>query len=124
MNKLLLFICVIFLTSCATQDVFDAEKADTYLMSHSERPVYIKEALSVGKLAKGMNEEEVDICWGKPGRIEERSMPDHESIIWRYFENLIVGRGPKNSMIKKRLSKEVEFRNGRVIAWREFNSPS
>lgn len=124
MKKLLLLISVMFLASCATQHVFNAEKANTYLMSHRQRPAHIQEALSVGKLAQGMNEEEVEICWGKPDRIEKRSLPDHEITIWRYLENREVGHTFRRSIMKKMLSKEVKFRDGAVITWREINSPS
>ncbi len=80
MKKIFILLSIMFLTSCATQDAFNVEKANTYLMSHKERPSHIKEALSAGRLAQGMNEEEVKICWGKPDRIEKRSMPNHEII--------------------------------------------
>ncbi len=124
MKKLLVLISVMFLASCATQHVFNAEEANTYLLSHKERPIYIQEALSVGKLAQGMNEEEAEICWGKPDRIEKRSMPQHEVEIWHYFEDRIVGHTYRRSIKRKVLSKEVKFRNGTVISWREINAPS
>ena len=121
MKKILLLISVMFLASCATQHVFNAEKANTYLLSHTDRPVHIQEALYDGKVAEGMNEEEVKICWGKPDVIVKRAVPDHEIIIWRYFEDLVVGYGPKRSMIRKKLSKEVTFRDGTVINCSEIN---
>ena len=125
MKKLLLLISVMFLASCATQDVFNTEKANTYLMSHKERPEHIKEALSVGKLAEGMNEEEVEICWGKPDRIEKRSMPTHEIIIWRYLDNRAIGHSNRGrQLVRKKISKEVTFRDGRVNSWREIDYSS
>ena len=125
MKKILLLISVIFLSSCATQHVFDAEKANTYLMSHRERPLHIQEALSVGKLAKGMNEKEVKICWGKPDRIEKRSMPAHEIVIWRYLENRAIGHSNRGRpLIRKKISKEVTFRDGTVNSWREIDYSS
>ena len=124
MKKLLLLVSVMFLASCATQHVFDPEKANTYLMSHRNRPGHIQEALSIGKLAKGMNEEEVEICCGKPERVEKRSIPDHEVIIWRYFEDRTIGSTRRRIIKRNVLSKEITFRKGAVISWREFDTPS
>ena len=124
MKKLFILISIIFLAGCATPYVFNVEKANEYLMSHKERPAHIKEAISVGKLARGMNEEEVNICWGKPDSIEKRAMPDHEVTIWRYLINKTVGHTFRGSITRKKIAKEVRFRNGTVITWREFNSPS
>ena len=124
MKKLLLLFSVMFLGSCASQHTFNVEKANTYLMSHKERPAGIQEAMSVGKLAQGMNEEEVKICWGKPDRIEKRAMPNHEITIWRYFANQTVGYTRRGSITRKKISKEVTFRDGTVITWREINPSS
>ena len=74
MKKIFILFSIMFLAGCATQHVFDAEKANSYLLSHKERPARIQEALAAGNLARGMNEEEVTICWGKPERIEKRSL--------------------------------------------------
>jgi hypothetical protein len=124
MKKTLVLISIMFLASCATQYVFDVQKANTYLMSHKTRPGHIQEALSVGKLAQGMNEEEVKICWGNPDRIEKRSLPGHGVTIWRYLENRVVAHNFRRSITKKMLSKEVTFRNGSVINWREIDFAS
>lgn len=125
MKKLLLLVSVMLLASCATQHVFDVEKANIYLMSHKDRPAHIKKALSVGKLAKGMNEEEVKICWSKPDRIEKRSMPTHEIIIWRYLDNRAIGHSDRGrQLVRKKISKEVTFRDGRVNSWREIDYSS
>ena len=129
MKKLWLFISVVILASCATQHVFNAEQANSYLMSHKDIPVHIQEALSVGKLARGMNEEEVEICWGKPKRVETRSLPKHEFKFWRYIEEVTIGHtyGPRlnrGSIERKVLSKEVKFMDGFVDTWREINTSS
>ena len=129
MKKSWLFIFVVILASCATQHVFKAEKAKSYLMSHKDRPVHIQEALSVGKLARGMNEEEVEICWGKPHRIETKSFPRHEFKFWRYFEEVEIGHtyGPRlnrGSIERKVLSREVKFIDGFVDTWRDLNASS
>ena len=129
MKKSWLLISVLILASCATQHVFNTEQAKSYLMSHKDRPVHIQEALSVGKLARGMNEEEVQICWGKPHRIETKSFPRHEFKFWRYLEEVTIGHtyGPrlnKGSIDRKVLSKEVRFMDGFVDTWREINTSS
>jgi len=124
MKKLLLFVSVIILASCATQHVFNAGKANTYLIAHKDRPAPIQEALSVGKLARGMNEEEVKICWGKPERIETRSMPNREIKFWRYFEDRAAGYSYRRQIKRKMLAKEVQFIDGVVFTWREIDSSS
>lgn len=125
MKKLLLIISFMFLASCVTQHVFNAEEANTYLMSHKERPVGIQEALSVGKLTRGMNEEEVKICWGKPDSIEKSSMPDHEIAMWKYFGHQRYGYTNKGKSISKKvMSKGVTFRDGIVITWKEIDYSS
>jgi hypothetical protein len=126
MKNLLLFLAMVLFLNCATQYTFDPGKADMYLRTHQDRPVQIQKALSTGKLANGMNEEEVIICWGKPQRIETRSLMNREIKFWRYFETRTVGQAigwSCDRFIKKKvLSKEVRFTNGVVGFWREFSS--
>ena len=125
MKKILILISIIYLTGCATQHVFNMDKANTYLFSHKGRPAHIKEALSVGKLAQGMNEEEVKICWGKPDSIEKISMPNHEVIVWKYFGNQRLGYTTRGKTItKKVMSKGVTFNDGHVTTWKEIDYSS
>ncbi len=45
--------------------------------------------------------------------------------IWFYPEYRQVGYGLRGrSIMRKTLSKEVTFRDGKVIRWREINPPS
>ena len=124
MKKSFFLIFIIFLAGCATQHVFDEKKANAYLLSHIDRPALIQEALSAGKLAQGMNEEEVTICWGKPDKIINKSMSNKVVTIWRYPEYQVVGNSPRRSILKKTLSKQVTFKDGAVISWMEMNPPS
>lgn len=125
MKKIIILIALMFLASCVTQHAFNVEETNTYLMSHKERPVDIQEALSAGKLAQGMNEEEVKICWGKPDSIEKRSIPNHEIIVWKYFGDQRMGYTTRGKIItKKVMSKGVTFRDGYVVTWKEIDYSS
>ena len=77
-----------FLSGCVSK--FSVEKANTYLLSHPERPAQIKEAIAVGEVVPGMTEEEVIICLGKPDIITTniQSYPvNMELTFWRYFNS-------------------------------------
>ena len=86
MKRILILISIIFLAGCASK--FDVEKANTYLLTHPDRPAEIKEAISVGKVVQGMNEEEVTICMGKPDTISttQRYPLNYTTTIWGYFD--------------------------------------
>ena len=85
MKKIIILISIIFLASCAHK--YNVEKANTYLMSHKDRPAHIKEALLAGNVVQGMNEEEVHICVGKPDIITTtQSFPSNEEVtFWGYL---------------------------------------
>ena len=103
MKRIFILIAIMFLASCASK--FNVEKANTYLLSHPDRPADIKEALSVGKVVPGMNEEEVTICMGKPDTITTTQS---------YLSNQIVmtNWGYLNGMPSKRVF--ILFRDGIV----------
>ena len=111
MKKILFLIIIMFMTGCVHK--FDVQKANTYLMLHSYRPVNIQEALLEGRVVEGMNEEEVFICLGKPNAIMTVKNPtkNFESITWRY------GNPPRERPVKM-----IMFREVAVIDIRELNS--
>ncbi len=86
MKRVLVLIFILFLAGCVSK--FNVEKANTYLLSHPNRPDHIQEAISVGTVVQGMNEEEVAICMGKPDTITTRqsNLSNMKSIIWCYFD--------------------------------------
>lgn len=85
MKRVLILISIMFLAGCVSR--FNVEKANTYVLSHPDRPANIKEAISVGQVVQGMNEEEVTICMGKPDIITTtQSYPLNEkTTAWRYL---------------------------------------
>ena len=79
-----------FLSGCVSG--VNVEKANTYLLSHPDRPAQIKEAISVGKVVQGMNEEEVTICMGKPNVITTSQSYTLNTTTWAYFNRAKLKR--------------------------------
>ena len=103
MKRILILISIMFLAGCVTTK-FNVERANTYLLSHPDRPAQIKEAISVGEVVQGMNEEEVIICMGKP---------DSVSITQSYpLNNKVTKWGYLGGVPSKRVF--ILFRNGTV----------
>jgi hypothetical protein len=86
MKRILILISIMFLAGCFS--TFNVEKANTYLLSHPDRPDHVKEAISVGTVVQGMTEEEVTICMGKPDTITTRQSYSNnmKTTIWCYFD--------------------------------------
>ena len=93
MKRILFLIFIMFLAGCVSTK-FSTEKANTYLLSHPDRPAQIKEAISVGEVVQGMNEEEVTLCMGKPDVITtSQSYPlNTTSTTWAYFNRAKLKR--------------------------------
>jgi hypothetical protein len=87
MKKIIILISIMFFAGCVSK--FNVEKANTYVMSHPDRPDHIKKAISVGEVVQGMNEEEVTICMGKPDTITTTQSYPLNTITtgWFYFNN-------------------------------------
>ena len=85
MKRILILFSIMLLAGCVSG--FDVKKANTYLLSHPDRPDHIKEAVSIGEVVMGMNEEEVTICMGKPDIITTtQSYPlNKTSNVWTYL---------------------------------------
>ena len=92
MKRMPILISIIFLAGCVS--TFNVEKANTYLLSHPDRPADIKEAISVGEIVQGMNEEEVTVCMGKPDVITtSQSYPlNTTTTTWAYFNRAKLKR--------------------------------
>ena len=92
MKKILILISIMFLTGCVY--TFNVEKANTYLLSHPDRPAQIKEAISVGEVFQGMNEEEVTLCMGKPDVVTtSQSYPLNTTMTtWAYLNRAKLKR--------------------------------
>ena len=123
MRKLMLLTGVLLLVSCATQKVvFDANNAAAYLAVHQDRPAPIRSALSSGKLCKGMNEEEVRLCWGKPDKVENVDASGQPIVAWVYLKQTATFASTPSSHKWTRTSaviKQVLFSNGVVVAWKD-----
>ena len=108
---------------CATPKfTFNASRANTYLASHQDRPEHVRTALAVGRLAKDMNEEEVEMCWGKPDKVITQDVSGRQRTAWAYFEQQVVAYSGPRSVWSNVLVKEVQFTGGLVSAWRETSS--
>ena len=92
MKKILILISFMFLAGCVS--TFNVENANTYLLSHPDRPDEIKEAISIGQVVQGMNEEEVTLCMGEPDVITtSESYPlNMISTTWIYFNRAKLKR--------------------------------
>ena len=124
MRKLMPIAAALLLVSCAAQkDAFDSNKAAAYLAAHQDRPDQIKTGLSSGKLAEGMKEEEVRLCWGKPNKVVTGGVSGVQTTSWGYYENQEVAHSVGMSVRANVLVKEVQFTNGVVRAWREISLP-
>ncbi|MBN2418344.1 MAG: hypothetical protein JXL81_03085, partial [Deltaproteobacteria bacterium] len=109
MKRLLILISILFMAGCVSR--FNVEKANTYLSSHPDRPADIKEAISIGKVVTGMNEEEVSICMGKPGTISTtQAYPSNtKTTVWGYFNG-----GPSKRVF-------ILFKDGTVTGINEIS---
>ena len=108
MKRILILISIMFLAGCVS--TFNAEKANTYLLSHPDRPAQIKEAVSIGKVVPGMNEEEVTICMGKPTTITTtQNYPSNNiTTVWSFLRG-----GPMKRVF-------IVFRDGAVAGINEI----
>ena len=113
---------LLLLAGCTTEDVgFSANVAATYLAAHQDRPAPIKDALSVGKLAEGMKEEEVRICWGDADSVKEENNAGLHITYWAYVEPQAVAHaGRMGGGMQDALVKDAKFTNGVLRAWRDL----
>ena len=121
MKKLMSLAGVLLLVSCATQQVvFDPNKVSAYLAVHRDRPAPITSALSSGKLCKGMNEKEVQLCWGKPDKINKVDASGEPIVAWVYLKQTATFTSTPWGQKWTRtgvVTKQVLFSNGVVVAW-------
>ena len=121
MRILISLASLLLLASCATKKfVFDSNKAAAYVAAHQDRPDHIKTALSNGKIAEGMREEEVQLCWGKADKVMTGDTSGVQTTSWGYFESQVVAYSIPRSVWADVLVKEVQFTNGVVRAWRQI----
>ena len=119
----MLLSSALFLMGCATHKfAFDANKAAAYLAVHQDRPVEIKRALSIGRPARGMTEEEVLLCWGKATKILDEDISGRERTSWRYYEPQAIAYSGMRAVWADVLTKDVTFTNGIVVQWRELQT--
>ncbi len=119
MIKFLLVATLLLLAGCATQKyTFNPGDATAYLSAHRDRPSYIANALSEGKLAQGMNEAEVQICWGKPDSIMTQYQPNQRITTWSYVEPRLIASSFRWSYWGYEISRQAVFVNGVLSEWR------
>jgi hypothetical protein len=119
MKKFMLLAAVLLLTGCATQKfTFNSGEAAAYLATHRDRPAAINSAISTGNLAQGMNEEEVQICWGKPDSVMTQYLPNQEITTWSYTEPRIIASSFRRSLWSYEVAKQAIFTNGVLREWR------
>ena len=119
MKKFMLLAALLLLTGCATQKyTFDPGQATAYLSTHQNRPASINRALSTGNLAEVMNEQEVQICWGKPDSVMTQYLPNQEITTWSYTEPRIIASSFRRTFWSYEIAKQAIFTNGVLREWR------
>ena len=112
---------LLLLMGCASENFsFNAKTASAYLAAHQDRPDPIKNALSSGKVSRGMKEEEVLLCWGDADKVVTETHAGVQITAWRYYEMQTVQNARRRgSVLAEVLVKEVDFTNAVVSAWKD-----
>jgi hypothetical protein len=74
-------VCALLFTGCATTPM---SRVDANRGLYESWPIEIQEAVSSGRVVKGMTPEQVEMALGKPSKVEQRTAGANGDEIWIY----------------------------------------